>query len=301
MPTTLVLLAAGLGSRFGGVKQLAHVGPGGETLLDYSVHDAIKAGFDKIVFIIRREIEDDFKQILGGRIERLCAALNVEVRYAYQDIHDLPDDISPEAYKGRVKPWGTGHSVRACRGIINEPFAVINADDYYGPESFVLAAKQLKSEPEGYALVGYVLGNTLSENGGVTRGICRVDNGRLVEIAETRNIIKTSSGAEADGRALDIAAPVSLNFWCMPRRFIDILSDGFGDFLMNMRDPLKDEYLLPVIADGLIKRGTPIKLLKTNASWLGLTYKEDVPEAEKRLNELYLSGMYARELYSDLL
>ncbi len=219
MRKALVILAAGIGSRFGGgIKQLEPVGPDGEIIIDYSIHDAIKAGFNKIVFIIRRDIEQDFREMIGERIEKLCAKLNVEICYAYQDIDDIPIR-KPE---GRTKPWGTGHAVLACRGIIREPFAVINADDYYGKNGYAKAAKFLESGK--YGLVGYILKNTLSDNGGVTRGICSVNaDGALTGIDETHDIVKTATGAEANGKPLDLEALVSMNFWCLPASFVSEL------------------------------------------------------------------------------
>ncbi len=187
MKKTLVILAAGIGSRYGGgIKQLEPVGPNGEIIIDYSIHDAIKAGFNKIVFIIRHSIEADFREVIGNRIEALCEPLGIEVRYAFQELEDVPIPV-PE---GRTKPWGTGHAVLCCKGLIHEPFAVINADDYYGRNGFVKAASFL--ETEQYGLIGYVLKNTLSDNGGVTRGLCDVIGGRLIGIDETKNIVKPS-------------------------------------------------------------------------------------------------------------
>ena len=211
MKTTLVILAAGIGSRYGnGVKQLAQVGPNGELIIDYSIHDAIAAGFNKIVFIIRKDIEADFREVIGDRIEKNCAPLGVEIKYAFQSLTE-----------GRVKPWGTGQAVLACKGLLEEPFAVINADDYYGKDGFLKAAAFLKTGR--YGLVGYVLKNTLSDNGSVTRGICTVKDGKLVGIDETRNIVKTATGAESNGRSLPLDALVSMNFWCFPEQFMRVL------------------------------------------------------------------------------
>lgn len=190
MHKTLVILAAGIGSRFGGVvKQLTPVDEHGHLIIDYSIHDAIAAGFDKIVFIIRHDIEADFRAVIGDRIEKLCKPLGVEIKYAYQEISNTPSFPGKDGLE-RTKPWGTGHSVLACDGLINGPFAVINADDYYGKKGFVKAAAFLSSNPDGYALIGYQLKNTLSDHGGVTRGICSVENGKLTGIAETKNMVK---------------------------------------------------------------------------------------------------------------
>ena len=297
MKKALVILAAGIGSRFGGgIKQLEPVGPNGEIIIDYSIHDAIKAGFDKIVFIIRRDIEKDFMDMIGNRIEKICAKLNVEVCYAYQDINDLPME-KPE---GRTKPWGTGQAVLSCRDVIREPFAVINADDYYGKNGYAKAAKFLESGK--YGLVGYILKNTLSDNGGVTRGICHVsESGTLTGIDETHDIVKTASGAEAGGKALDLNALVSMNFWCLPASFIGELDKGFPVFLKNMTNPLKDEYLLPTIVDGLIKNGEQVTVLPTDDKWFGVTYKEDKASVVESFKQLYAENAYQSELYADLL
>lgn len=308
---TLVILAAGIGSRFGGgIKQLESVGPNGEIIIDYSIHDAILAGFNKIIFIIRREIEADFKTIVGHRVEKVCESLGIEIRYAFQDIKDIPVAL-PE---GRTKPWGTGHAVLACKGLIEEPFAVINADDYYGKDGFVKAAKFLEEE-KAYALVGYILKNTLSDNGGVTRGICNVKDGKLVGITETHNIIKVKrsvpvrpsgtyikimEGAFANGKSIPLDSLVSMNFWCFPAIFMEVLEKGFPEFLANMSDPLKKEYLLPNIVDGLLKTGTSVSVLPTDAQWFGVTYREDKTTVVESFKELYAEGVYQEELYSDL-
>ena len=295
MRTTLVILAAGIGSRFGGgIKQLEPVGPDREIIIDYSIHDAIKAGFDKLVFIIRKSIQQDFMEMIGERIEKLCAAHGVEVAYAYQEIENVPIEI-PE---GRNKPWGTGHAILACKGIVNEPFAIINADDYYGKEGFIKAASFLKTGK--YGLIGYILKNTLSEYGGVTRGLCKVENGVLTGVDETHNIVKTPDGAESEGRKLDPEAIASMNFWLLPPEFIDELDKGLPEFLATMNNPLKDEYLLPTIVDGLVKQGTQVSVIPTNDSWFGVTYKQDKPIVVECFKKLYAKGEYALDLYSDL-
>lgn len=295
MKKTLVIMAAGIGSRFGGgVKQLAPVGPNGEIIIDYSIHDAIKAGFNKIIFIIRKDIEEDFMEVIGNRIERICQPLDVEVKYAFQDVRNVPISL-PE---GRTKPWGTGHAILACDGLIDEPFAVINADDYYGKEGYAKAADYL--ENGGYALVGYILKNTLSDNGGVTRGICKVTDGKLSEINETGGITKTIDGAEANGQPVDPDALVSMNFWCFPASFMEELKKRFPVFLNNMKNPLKDEFLLPTIADGMLKSGTEISVLKSEDKWFGVTYKEDKDSVIESFQKLYADGAYDKDLYSDL-
>ena len=295
MKTTLVILAAGIGSRFGGgIKQLEPIDRQGHIIIDYSIHDAIAAGFDKIIFIIRHDIEADFRERIGNRIEALTAPLGVEVAYAYQELTDIPISL-PE---GRVKPWGTGHAVLACDGLIDGPFAVINADDYYGIEGFKKAAAFLKTG--SYGLIGYVLKNTLSDNGGVTRGVCVVKNGALTGITETRDIVKTPNGAAAQGISMDVNSLVSMNFWCLPLAFMDVLKTGFPRFLASMSNPLKDEYLLPIIVDGLLKAGTTVSVLPTDDQWFGVTYKEDKAAVVESFKKLYQQGVYQDNLYSDL-
>lgn len=299
---TLAVLAAGIGSRFGGVKQLEPVGPRGEILMDYSIHDALAAGFNKIVFIISHKIYDDFYDVIGRRMEERFRALGVKWAYAFQELTDPP--------AGRTKPWGTGQAVMACRDIIHEPFAVINADDYYGRDAFYKAYDFLKNcEPESvsaYGMIGYVLKNTLSENGGVTRGICTVDGqGCLTGIDETRGILKTADGAavpEEDGlRPLDTEALVSMNFWMLPPSFIQRLEEGFPRFLRNMTDPLKEEYLLPTIVDGLLRDGlAEVTVLPSADSWFGVTYREDLEPVIGEFKKLYERGVYRLELYSDI-
>ena len=297
---TLVILAAGLGSRYGGgIKQLTPIDQGGHLIIDYSIHDAIAAGFSRIIFLIRRDIENDFKAVIGDRVEAVCAPLGVNISYAFQDLSYVPDFPGRDKSAGRIKPWGTGHAVLACRDIIDGPFAVINADDYYGKDGFKKAAAFLDNE-HGCALVGYILKNTLSENGGVTRGICSVKEGKLTGIQETRHIVKTEDGAKADGVAIDTKSLVSMNFWCYPASFMDVLKDGFPKFLQTMEDPMKDEYLLPIIADNMLKDGIKFTVLPTSDHWFGVTYKEDKPEVEAAFRKLIEEGEYQEDLYSDL-
>ena len=294
MSKTLVILAAGIGSRFGGgIKQLEPVDDHGHIIIDYSIHDAIAAGFKKIIFIIRHDIEEDFRRIIGDRIESVCKSLGVEVAYAFQELSDIPCDLP----KGRVKPWGTGHAVLTCESLIDDSFAVINSDDYYGKNGFVKASSFLGDQ---YGLVGFQLKNTLSDNGGVTRGICKVANEKLTGINETKNIVKTDGGAEANGTAIDIDSLVSMNFWCYPKEFIDVLKDKFPVFLSNMTDSLKDEFLLPIIADEMIRENIEFTVLPTDDKWFGVTYKEDKESVVKSFKELIDSGVYNSDLYSNL-
>lgn len=301
MKKLLVILAAGIGSRYGGgLKQLEAIDERDHLIIDYSIHDAIAAGFNKIVFIIRHDIENEFRGRIGNRIEAKAKPLGVEIAYAFQEITDLPplpNDIV-DTISSRTKPWGTGHAVLCAADVIDAPFAVINADDFYGAEGFKKAAAFL--EKNQYALVGYVLKNTLSDNGGVTRGICTVDNGTLVSINETKNIVKNNIGAEADGSELDVNALVSMNFWCYPYSFLDVLKKGFPRFLQTLDDPMKDEYLLPIIADKMLKDGVEYSILPTKSQWFGVTYKEDKHSVMESLRQMIRLGLYKEDLYSDL-
>ncbi|MCQ2557946.1 MAG: NTP transferase domain-containing protein [Oscillospiraceae bacterium] len=299
MDITLVILAAGIGSRFGGgVKQIAPMGPNGEIIIDYSIHDAIKAGFNKVIFVIRHDIYDDFKEVIGNRIEKVFAEFGVKFGYAFQEPGERP--------AGRVKPWGTGHAVMACSGMIDGPFATINADDYYGIEAYKKAVAFLSASHSSseYGMIGYVLGNTLSENGGVTRGICKIDaDGALCEIDETRNIIKTETGARVmDGPEVSTEALCSMNFWLLPAEYVSVLEEGFPAFKANMADPLKDEYLLPTINDRLLKAGKcSMQVVPTDDTWFGVTYQEDKPYVQQEFAKLYEKGVYNREdLYKDM-
>lgn len=300
MNKTLVILAAGIGSRFGtGIKQLTPVDDHGHLIIDYSIHDAVAAGFNKIVFIIRHDIEADFRAVIGDRIEEFCKPLGVEIAYAYQEISNTPAFPGKEE-QIRKKPWGTGHAVLCAAEHINSPFAVINADDCYGKNGFSIASSFLEEHPDSYALIGYILKNTLSDNGGVTRGICSVDQGRLVGIAETKNIVKTADGVEVDGKTIDLESLVSMNFWCYPAEFLDVLRTGFPEFLSTTSNIQKDEYLLPIIADGMLKEGTEFTVLPTDDHWFGVTYKEDKPTVEAAFRKLIEDGEYKEDLYSDL-
>lgn len=295
MKKTLVILAAGIGSRFGGgIKQLEPVGPNGEVIIDYSIHDAIQAGFNKIVFIIRHDIEKDFKEIIGNRIEKIANGLGVEICYAFQTMDNIPEELA----KDRKKPWGTAHAILCCDGIINEPFAVINADDYYGKDGFKQAAAFL--EKSEYGLVAYVLKNTLSDNGGVSRGICHVVDGKLTGIDETHEIIKVEGGAESNGNFIAPETLVSMNFWCLPASFMDVVKAEFPKFLASLKNPLKDEFLLPTLVDSELKKGRPVTVMHTDEKWFGVTYKEDKPSVVDSFKKLYDSGVYFNDFYSDI-
>ena len=305
MKTTLVIMAAGIGSRYGGgIKQLASVGTNGEIIMDYSIHDALEAGFNKIVFIIRHDLEKDFKEIIGKRIEKLC-----EVEYVYQEADDLPNGYKkPE---NRTKPWGTGQAILACKGVVCEPFAIINADDYYGKDAYKKLYNYLTGEHKGdkkynFCMAGFILKNTLSDNGVVTRGICQEDeNGYLTGVVETKNIAKTADGgayvANPDGTSipLDENARVSMNMWGVTPDFIDDLESGFADFLENNINNPSAEYLLPTIIDDMIsKKLADVKVLPTNDKWFGITYKEDKTAVTQAFAELIEKGVYKPNLFS---
>mgnify|MGYP005797229087 FL=1 len=270
MNTTLLIMAAGIGSRFGGgIKQLEPVGLNDEIIMDYSIHDAIEAGFNKIVFVIRRDIEADFRERIGSRVEELCQSLNVETAYAFQNLTSIPEGF--QVPEGRTKPWGTGQAVLAAKDLIHEPFAVINTDDYYGKEAFRQLHDWLVLDHEetALAMAGFILKNTLSDNGGVTRGVCSVEKGHthLLDVTETGNIVKTvdpasgETGAGADGVKLNPESFVSMNFWGFPAKenkdpaFLTALEQEFKTFFQEdvPENPLKAEYLLPTLVGGLLR------------------------------------------------
>lgn len=299
--TTLVIMAAGISSRFGeGIKQLTPVGPGGEIIMDYSIHDALEAGFNKIIFIIRRDLEKDFREIIGNRIEKLC-----EVEYAFQELDALPEGFTvPE---GRTKPWGTGQAVLTCRGLVNEPFAVINADDYYGKEGFVKLHDYLTahaSDQYHYCMAGFVLKNTLSDNGSVTRGVCKIDSGSyLTDIVETYHIVKCPDGAmiETTGEPIDVNSHVSMNMWGLTPEFLDVLEDGFREFLSGLEPgDIKAEYLLPSVIGRMLKRGrADVAVLETKDKWFGVTYAADRQNVIDSFAELIKNGVYSSPLNAD--
>ena len=300
---TLVIMAAGIGSRFGGgIKQLEPVGPNGEIIMDYSIHDALEAGCSKVVFIIRRDIEKDFKEIIGRRIEKL-----VPVEYVYQSVDELP--AGKKNIWNRTKPWGTGQAILACKDIVKEPFAVINADDYYGKEAFVkvhdyLVEEHPASDRMEFCMAGFHLGNTLSENGGVTRGVCSVDDAQhLTKVTETKNIVKTPEGAAVQGEdgsltPLEASCPVSMNMWGFSTEIFDVLEKGFAEFLGNLADPMKGEYLIPTVVDQLIRSGKAnVTVLESKDKWFGVTYKEDKPLVVESFKALIDAGVYKERLF----
>lgn len=302
--TALVILAAGIGSRFGGgIKQLAPVGPHNEIIMEYSIHDALKAGFNKIIFIIRRDLEKDFKQIIGDRISAVA-----DVGYAYQSLSDLPEGFTvPE---GRKKPWGTGQAILCCRELLDMPFAVINADDFYGRGGFQRVHDFLISTDGGsdklhFCMAGFILGNTLSDNGGVTRGICQVNQeGLLTSVAETREVTKTASGArKPDGNGgfvpVDVNSHVSMNMWGFTPGLLDFLERDFVSFLSARKpDDLTCEYLLPTVVDRMLQQNlADVKVLETRDRWFGITYAEDREYVVNSIQNLVKEGIYPEKLF----
>ncbi|MCR4672329.1 MAG: nucleotidyltransferase [Lachnospiraceae bacterium] len=305
MKTTLVIMAAGIGSRFGqGIKQLAQMGKNGEIIMDYSVHDAREAGFDKVVFIIRKDIEKEFNEIIGDRISK-----EIETECVFQEMDALPEGFTvPE---GRKKPWGTGQAVLACKGTVKEPFVIINADDYYGKNGFRILHDFLvknadeKSDKIRLAMAAFVLKNTLSENGAVTRGVCKEENGRLTDIVETTGIFQGGDGAvhcdipEVE-EWISPDSLVSMNMWAGYPDFLDTLEEGFKEFLSNTEDdPLKKEYLLPMYIGELMEQGRlTVDVLRTEDKWIGITYHEDLAPAQEKFREMIENGYYPEKLYS---
>ncbi len=275
--SALIVMAAGMGSRFGGLKQMEPLGPHGEVILDYSVYDAIEAGFNKIVFVIKKSIEKDFRELVGKKYEGI-----VDVNYTFQELDDLPKGFTlPE---GRVKPWGTGHAVLTAKDIVKTPFAIVNADDYYGKSAYKLIHDYILHNNE-MCMAGYLLGNTISDNGTVARGVCKTKDGYLDEIVEMTSIDKNS------GIPLDTL--VSMNMWGLLPDFFDKLEAGFIDFLKNNKDPMKGEFFIPMFIDHLIhNEGAKVKVLPASDRWYGVTYKEDsdiVKEAFRKFDE---QGLY---------
>ena len=302
--TALVIMAAGIGSRFGGgIKQLAKLGPNGEIIIDYSIHDALKAGFNQIIFIIRKDIEADFREVIGDRIEKVA-----DVAYAFQDLADLPEGF--QVPEGRKKPWGTGQAILAARKLIDCPFAVINADDFYGAEGFRKIHEYLVNEmdeektPMDLCMAGYVLGNTLSENGAVTRGVCEKDaGGYLVSVRETFDILKengTVTGKTEAGEELVLSedAIASMNMWGLTPSFVKELEKRFPDFLSGAAGNLKAEYLLPEVVGQLVKeKSATVKVLHTDDKWFGVTYADDKEYVMKALRDLTEQGIYEEKLF----
>ena len=299
----LVILAAGMGSRYGGLKQMDPVDDKGHKIIDFSIYDAKAAGFEKVVFIIKREMDKDFKECVGDAIAR-----HMEVEYVYQDITDIPDYFTmPE---GRVKPWGTTHAILRCKDAINGPFMVINADDYYGKQGYKIMYDFLTKtiDDDGrYAMVSYELGNTLTEKGSVTRGVCKVDdNNMLTDIVEQKNLIKTPGGAaytDADGNNavdMDVKTPVSMNMWGFKKGLFDHLEKAMELFYKEgvKKDPMKAECLIPTEVDVIIKSGkATVEVLRSSDKWFGVTYKEDKPFVVDSIKKLKEAGEYPDVLW----
>lgn len=313
---TLVIMAAGMGSRYGGLKQVEKMTDTGEIILDFSLYDAMMAGFDRAVFVIREEHRDIFRELVDERAGRFMT-----VEYAYQDREDLPDAIKeniekevPGILRDREKPWGTAHAIYACRDLIDGPFAVINADDYYGPGGFVSIYEYLTGEGASgnddvmkICMAGYVLKNTITENGHVARGVCQMDDkGYLTRIDERTKIMERPEGiafSEDDGKTwtgLPDDSLVSMNFWGLPKEMIKALSDGIEAFFRDdfPKNPMKCEYLLPIVIDGLIKAGkATVKVLPCNEKWCGVTYKEDKEDVQQSLQAKKDAGLYPEKLW----
>jgi NDP-sugar pyrophosphorylase family protein len=297
MKPTLVILAAGMASRYGSMKQVQGFGPGGETIMDYSIYDAIHSGYGKIVFIIRQSFQNDFKNIFDERLRE-----QITVEYVHQELDLFMNGTRPPA--DRTKPWGTAHAVLCAKNAVHEPFAVINADDFYGRNAFEKAAEFLRTRCDAsrYALIGYELSKTLSDNGTVNRGVCKVnEKGDLSSIVERINIARSGNEAICDDdkepKTLPLDTPVSMNFWCFDPSVFAFTEKMFREFLSeNISNP-KAEFFIPIVADQFIKEGGVINVIPTPAPWFGVTYKEDAPEVEESLNELVRRKEYPERLW----
>ena len=295
---TLVIMAAGMGSRFGGLKQIEPVGPNGEFIIDYSIYDAIKAGFNKVVFIIKEENYDIFKDTIGKRIEG-----KIDVEYVFQDIKNVPEGIVLPS--DRVKPLGTGHAILSCKGVVDESFTIINADDFYGRDAYIKAANFLSEDTKDYAMVGYIIGNTLTENGSVKRGYCEQNSGYLTNLIEA-SVYKEGEKVKVeplDGREGFYAQPsdlVSMNMFCFKPDMIDYLDKHFIDFFKENENNLeKCEYLIPdVVFERIENKEIKVRVVDTDAVWHGVTYKEDKAELVECINNLINDGIYPNNLYN---
>ena len=285
-------MAAGMGSRYGGLKQLDAIGPSGETIIDYSVYDAIKAGFTKVVFIIRKDFEQEFKSKITDKYEG-----QIQVEFAFQDLNDLPDEFTcPE---GREKPWGTGHAIFSARNIINEPFVAINGDDFYGRESFKVVADYYRKGANSFSMVAFKLDKTLSSFGGVTRGLCTVNDEKLNTVIETADLEKTDYGVSSNRDIeLDGTEPVSMNVWGFTPILFKYLDEKFVEFLSENGTEMKSEYLIPSVVNELIQSGQEtVHVLRSGATWFGVTYKEDKPFVEGEIEKLVNKGEYPDKLF----
>ena len=285
-------MAAGMGSRYGGLKQLDAIGPSGETIIDYSVYDAIKAGFTKVVFIIRKDFEQEFKSKITDKYEG-----QIQVEFAFQNLNDLPDEFTcPE---GREKPWGTGHAIFSARDVINEPFVAINGDDFYGRESFKVVADYYRKGANSFSMVAFKLDKTLSSFGGVTRGLCTVNDEKLNTVIETADLQKTDYGVSSNRDIkLDGSEPVSMNVWGFTPILFKYLEEKFVEFLSENGTEMKSEYLIPSVVNELIQSGQEtVHVLRSGATWFGVTYKEDKPYVEGEIEKLVNKGEYPGKLF----
>ncbi len=295
---TLLILAAGMGSRYGGLKQIDPVGPGGETIIDYSIYDALRAGFNKLVFVIRKDIEQPFKEIIGARFEK-----RVAVEYVFQELDKLPPGFSLPA--GRTKPWGTTHAILMAEQAIKEPFAAINADDFYGQQAYKLLANYLTSGSSDYAMVGFILKNTLSDFGSVARGVSRTDAADyLTSVVEMMKIERDGAAAkntDAEGKITRLTGDeaVSMNFWGFTPALFPQLKTKFTEFLKKSGEELKSECYIPSTVNDLVVTGhTKVKVLRTNDSWFGVTYREDRPMVVESIRKLIARGDYPEKLWA---
>jgi len=289
---TLLVMAAGMGSRYGGLKQLDEVGPSGETIIDYSVFDAIEAGFSKVVFIIRRDFEDEFKTKISNKFSN-----DIRVEFVFQDIHQLPSGFSlPE---DRIKPWGTGHAILCASNFIDGPFNAINADDYYGRESFKTIADYYNNGNDSFSMVAFQLEKTLSDFGSVTRGLCTVNNDKLINVIETENLVQSKSGITSNSD-LDLNGnePVSMNMWGFTPAIFDYLNEMFEVFLSKNIYDIKSEFLIPSVINDLINSESEVvQVLYSKSSWFGVTYKQDKSYVVQQINKLVDRGFYPNKLF----
>ena len=290
---TLLVMAAGMGSRYGGLKQLDAVGPNGETIIDFSVYDAIRAGYNKVVFIIREDFEKQFKEKISNKYED-----KIKVEIVYQDLHDLPNSFS--CPKDRSKPWGTGHAILAARNVISEPFAAINGDDFYGRESFKIISDHYSSMNSGFAMAAFQLDKTLSDYGSVSRGICEQNLNQLVTVVETHGIKKSSAGNIECDRDISLLGNelVSMNMWGFMPSIFEHLEKMFNEFLDENISDLKSEFLIPSVVNDLIEKNIEkVQVLKTKSTWFGVTYIEDKPFVKNQIKELIQTGIYPEKLF----
>ena len=289
---TLLVMAAGMGSRYGGLKQLDNVGPSGETIIDYSVYDAMRTGFRKVVFIIREDIEKEFKSKITDKYSG-----SIQVDFAFQDVNDLPKNFTPPI--GREKPWGTGHAISSARGLINSPFIVINGDDFYGLDTYKVIYDYYKNGGNDFSMVAFQLGKTLSEFGTVKRGLCTVKNKQLQTVVETGDLEKSLTGIKSD-RDIELngSEPVSMNVWGFTPKIFTYLNSMFIDFLASNVEEPTSEFLIPTVVNSLISSNEEkVRVLNTESSWFGVTYKKDKDYVRKRLKRLVDDKVYPKKLF----